>query len=158
MIEEYPEEIWNEQILTGWQFEFDWFAIDEGDRLGMFSSFNTGYIPKIVKKSRTTYNQLFAAIEQLESQFVGIVNNTKGESNGWVEYSERGFYAFDFQDVHRKIKLDQYDLISMPKGDVRLRNLNLKSELVELLPRFDLSFDAPKLKVEALKKALNNSC
>jgi len=137
------EEVWNEMIKTGFgDLEFDWFGIDQDGYLGMFSSFNRGFIPESVKLSRIEYLELLNEIEKMPSRFkVKLITKKEGIFDDWLEYSKQGFISFDYQDVYEINKTGIYELISQPENLIKVNELEIKTNLVEKIPKFKMSFN-----------------
>ncbi|WP_075344533.1 hypothetical protein [Tenacibaculum agarivorans] len=137
------KEVWNNTIVpeTG-DVEFDWFGIDQNGYLGAFSTFNRGYIPEIIKSSRIEYLELLTEIENLPFKYrAQLITKEKGRYDDWLEYSQQGFIGFDYRDVHRTTKTGIFDLISKPEKLITVSELDIKPNLIEKMPKFNLSFN-----------------
>lgn len=149
------EELWHAIISHSYDIEFDWIGIDNTENLGIFSSFNRGWIPKLTISSFEKYQKLASIINNLPfttkaTQFT----SEKGHFRDWIEYSKKGIFAFDYQDIHRTEKFDRYDLISLPKIPIKLNQLNDCDSIIDILPRFNLPFDN-NLSFKDLEKSLH---
>ena len=137
------EQVWNEAILKrSYDIEFDWFGIDKNGILAIFSTFGRGYTPELVKKSRFDYIKVASEIENLP--FIckaNLITKSEGRFDDWLEYSQQGIIAFDYQDVHRNEKTGNYDLISKPEELITVEQIGLKSSLINKIPKFNLNFD-----------------
>lgn len=136
------EDVWHNVIVLGiGDAEFDWFGIDRNGYLGVFSTFNRGYIPESVKSSRTDYTKLLTDIENLPLKFKALlISKISGRYDDWLEYSQQGLIGFDYGDVHRTIYTGIYDLISKPEKLVTVSELGINSSLIDKMPKFTLSF------------------
>ncbi len=140
------EDVWNEMIIPGGGgSEFDWFGVDQNGHLGVFSTSNIGYIPEMVKTSWSRYHELWTEISSLPLRFKArLIIQGKGWYDDWLKYSQQGLIAFDFGDVHRTIKTEVYDLMSIPEKLMGVSELGIKSGLVAEMPQFRLSFNQEK--------------
>lgn len=140
------EDIWNNMIVPGiGNAEFDWFGIDQNGYVGAFSTFNRGYIPESVKASRIEYLELLTEIENLPFRFnAQLITKEKGRFDDWLEYSQQGFIGFEYQDVHRTVKTGTFQLISKPEKLIPISEIGIKSNLIERIPKFRLSFNQNK--------------
>ncbi len=140
------EDIWNNTIVPGiGDAEFDWFGIDQDGYVGVFSTFNRGYIPESVKSSRIEYLELLTEIENLPFRFKAqLITTDQGRFDDWLEYSKQGFIGFDYQDVHRTVKTGIFELISKPEKLINVSEVGIKSNLIKRMPKFKLSFNQDK--------------
>lgn len=135
-------EQWDAVINQSYQVEFDWIGIDSLDQIAIFSSFNKGHIPHIVKSSFELYKQLFALIDKFPRFTTAVlVTKENGVFNDWLVYSQKGLYAFDYQDVHRENKFNQYDLISKPVAPLIINQVKNIELYLSIIPRFNLVFN-----------------
>ncbi len=137
------EDSWNNMIIPNCgDIEFDWFGIDQRGYLGVFSTFNSGYIPDTIKKSRTRYLEIFTEIKNLPFRFKPkLVTKEEGEFDDWLEYSKQGLISFDYLDIHRTFKRGIFDLISKPEKLITIYELGIKEDLIKKIPKFNLNFD-----------------
>lgn len=142
MLPKITQEQWGAIVDNLYEVEFDWVGIDKNLQIGVFSSFNKGFVPKKAISSFEKYQQLGLLIDSLPKNSKAILfTQEKGNFNDWIAYSEQGLYAFDYQDAHRQQKLNRYDLIYMPEKPVRSTQYKEFGILKEIIPSFNLSFE-----------------
>lgn len=146
-------EIWELVKNQSDDYEFDWLAIDVLGQIAIFSSFNRGYTPECVTKSKELYLELKKIIEELDTNIV-TVKTTKFTAifDDWENYSKKGLFSYDYQDVHRINKLNQYDILFKPQNPITTNHINLKKHF-SIIPQFDLKFGTT-LSFESMKKTL----
>ncbi|MFO0884017.1 MAG: hypothetical protein U0894_07520 [Pirellulales bacterium] len=91
--------------------EFDWFAVDSDGHLAAFATAGFGPVP----------DSFFSLGLNSYLNLVGLVDDKlKGtrpvHSGGFLPYSERGFYAYDF----RTTGSGQYEIAAIPSTPLRL--------------------------------------
>lgn len=144
---------WEEIIKFGaYVQELDWYAVDSNGNLGMFSAIMLAPIPEKAKESYDTYIELTSLINSLpkSTSFV-LVTTEQGDFSAWTSYAERGLFAFDFQDVHRAIAKNQYDLIARPVLPLNYRDINIPTNLLDKLVRLHCDFLNGDIKTEIIK-------
>lgn len=159
------EELKNMEYLTesNWKniesqyfdYEFDWFGVDKLGQIAMFSSFNRGYRPKCVTKSRELYIELEKFLGNLEKTTKAIkLTKANCRLDDWIEYSEKGLFSHDLQDVHRTTEKKQFDIFFKPEKPITINELNLE-KFSNIMPRFDFEFGTD-LSFEKMEKGLIN--
>ena len=141
-------------LNQSYDLEFDWFGIDKNHQVAIFSTFNRGYIPRDFFNSLGEFQKLQSIINSLSlnSQAKQITKYV-GDFSDWLRYSTKGLYAYDYQDIHRSTKMNEYDIISIPeKPLLLLENLELKN-MMPVLPKFNLIF-GENISFENLKQSL----
>lgn len=118
--------------------EFDWIGRDCNNYLGIFISFNRGFIPEKVYSSLELYSKVMEIVESLPSKDsnVGIAHKEKDE---FYQLAQKGLFVYDNQDVHRVEKLEQYDLINTPSVPITLEEACL-TPFSTIIPKFNLVF------------------
>ncbi|MCK8520407.1 hypothetical protein M0D21_02445 [Aquimarina sp. D1M17] len=149
------KETWNEIIKNGaYSHELDWIAQDNLGQIAIFSAIMEAPIPKVIGKSYALFSELELIINQLteKGNAEPITKNNRNISD-WLEYSKKGLFAFDFQDVHREKqdKLEHYDLISIPSNPIYIHDLKLKKEIEGIIPKIDCNFQEGNVSNEKIK-------
>jgi hypothetical protein len=141
---------WDNLIREGaYSQEFDWLAIDNKGQLGIFTATMNAPIPNKVKSSFENYENLRQRIESTPKTTSAIVETReKGNFGDWIAYAGKGFFAFDFQDIHRTDKKNQYDLIARPARPLTVDELQLPSLLADSLVRIDCDFGDGDIKTD----------
>jgi len=136
------EQDWIQMTSTGtFYLETDWIGVDKNGHVGVFTAIMSAAVPSVVKTSFKQYVNLKNIISQLPQICDARLSDRKNESDDdWLDYSEKGLYVYDFSDVYRKGQNSQYYLISTPTAPITIGSLNLKPELLELIPRFNCYF------------------
>ena len=145
-------EIWDEILKYGaYSQEFDWFALDKKGYLGAFTAVMNAPIPVKIKSSLKDYIQITHFIDALPKITVSLLSTSEnGNFSSWVSYAEKGLFAFDFQDIHRKDPKNQYDLIARPLVPLNLRTMNIPSSFLDNMTTLDCEFEKGDLKTENL--------
>jgi hypothetical protein len=146
--------VWEDIIENGaYSQELDWFAVDNTGQLGVFTAVGFAPIPYTVKASLENYIKLKEIIDELPTVTSAKLNSLeKGNFENWLSYASKGLFAFDFQDFHRTITKDQYDLIALPMIPLSLNKLNLPLNLLEYVVQFDCNFKNGNLKTEKINE------
>lgn len=132
--------------------ELDWLAIDNKGQLGIFTSLLNAPIPNNVKSSFENYIDLSHRIDSAPKITSAIVETReRGNFSDWVTYAEKGFFAFDFQDVYRSEKKNQYDLIARPVRPMKIEEFNLPLQLLGSVVKIDCDFDDGDLDIDKVK-------
>lgn len=133
---------WNDMIKIGYLYqELDWLAVDNKGQLGIFAASMNAPIPEKVKSSFENYEKLRQRIDLVPKATISIlVTPAKGDFSNWIRFAEKGFFAFDFQDVHRTEKKNQYDLIAKPARPLIIDELHLPSMIADSLAKLDCDF------------------
>ena len=135
---------WTESVKSGaYTQELDWFAIDQRGQVGVFSAINEAPIPCQVGTSYELFKELESVILGLPKICdAQLISQANGNLSDWLNYSRKGLFAFDYQDVHRSIenKLKQYDLISVPSKALHASELNLSEAFKAVIPVLDCDF------------------
>jgi hypothetical protein len=98
--------------------EFDWYALDRVGHLAVFTTAGAGPIPAAIWSHRKEFYELKAAVDGLPgtSSFEKVFTGS-GNVVDWCDFARKGLFAFDYQDVHRTVRLHGgYDLIARPCG------------------------------------------
>ena len=142
------KETWDDILTNGaYLSELDWIATDKTGQIGIFSAIMDAPIPKQIRHSFELFKELQELIAKLpENSTTNQVITNSGDFSCWLKYSRKGLFAFDFQDVHRIDKLNQYDLIATPSPPLNIKDLKLKKELIIIIPQFDCNFGLGNLK------------
>jgi len=140
---ELTKDEWDAVINKTYELEFDWIAIDKLDQVAVFFSCNQGYIADKAKLSFELYNRLFSLIDSLPGiTEAKSVIKIGGNSGHWQKLSRKGLFAFDYQDIHRTSKLNQYDLISKPAVPLKSSQISGIDQCLDIIPRFNLIFES----------------
>ena len=147
------KETWEEIIRDGaYAQELDWYAIDSKGNIAMFSAIMNAPIPNKVKKSYDNYIGLRQLINSLPKSTSFVLTTTEqGNFSDWTSYAEKGLFAFDFQDVHRTIVKNQYDLIARPILPLNFRDINIPTNLLDALVKLDCDFLKGDLQTELIE-------
>lgn len=91
--------------------EFDWFAVDSDGCLAAFATAGFGPVPdSFFSLGLNSYLTLVGLIDDK------LQGTRSVHSGGFLPYSERGFYAYDF----RANESDQYEIAEIPGTPLRL--------------------------------------
>lgn len=143
MLHQITEEEWNIVRNQSYDIEFDWVGIDNGGNLGVFSSFNRGLIPEKAISSFEKYQALAVLLNDLHPITNAILfTKESGNFKEWLDFSRKGFFTFDYQDIHWDDKLGRYDLIAIPMIPLKLKDVEIIESFMDIVPTFNLSFEA----------------
>ncbi|HEY4112297.1 hypothetical protein [Puia sp.] len=121
--------------------EFDWIGIDNQGKIGVFSSVTVGYIPSKVFYSYESYVVLESVFGDLPKITVAkLATKESGRKDYWVNWAQKGLFAFDNEDVHRNQRLDRYDLIAVPEKALLFDGVPEIGACEDIIPRFNLAF------------------
>jgi hypothetical protein len=150
ILEKMNRDTWNLLIKDGaYAQELDWLAVDNKGQLGIFTAVLNAPIPDQVKSSFEIYEDLRQIIEGIPGSTTAIVvTRDKGDFSDWTAYAEKGLFAFDFQDIYRTVKKNQYDLIAMPTRPLTIAELHLTPLLADGLTKLDCDFGDGDLAIE----------
>lgn len=119
--------------------EFDWFAIDINLNIAVFTvSTREAPIPMSVFSSINNYNMVFEYVNNLPNSSLVEQYYHKDVIDDWLIYAQKGIFAFDYGDVHRKVSLHQYDLIAKPLSPIPI--LGLDQDIIRYLPKLNVDF------------------
>ena len=147
------KDTWEEIINYGaYTQELDWYAIDKNGNLGIFSAIMLAPVPEKVKQSYDDYMGLKKLITSLPKSTSFILTTIEqGDFTDWTSYAEKGLFAFDFQDVHRSIAKNQYDLIARPALPLNFRDINIPTNLLDILVKLDCDFSNGDIKTDLIE-------
>lgn len=146
------KETWEEVIKYGaYAQELDWYAIDKNGCLGMFAAIMSAPIPNKVKQSYDNYIGLKQLINSLprSTSFV-LTSVEQGNFSDWAFYAEKGLFAFDFQDTHRSVVKNQYDLIARPLVPLNIEDICIPANLLDALVKLDCDFLSGDIQTELI--------
>jgi hypothetical protein len=63
-----------------------------------------------------------------------------GTVDDWKRWAEKGLFAYDYRDIHRTNKLEQYDCIAIPEKPLLAKDASVLKDFEKMIPRFDLAF------------------
>lgn len=156
MLYNFQKEDWINIINQNSDMEFDYLAIDKIGQIGIFSTFNRGYVPECVTSSFEKFSALNNYIKKLpiasETIFTKKERNEKNYED-WKKYASLGFFAYDNEDVHRTKKLYQYDIIYIPQTPLKLNSKSIIYDFFDIIPVFNLIFGGD-IKFANLEKSL----
>ena len=150
---EMTRDKWDEIVKHGpYSQELNWFATDNSGQLAVFTSVMNAPIPDNVKNSYERYLELKSKIDSLSKTTQAIITTKeKGNLKDWIEYADKGLFAFDFQDVHRTKKKNQFDLIARPKTPLTLDKLDISDSLTDTIVKIDCDFHTGDLNTEKIR-------
>ena len=121
--------------------EFYWIGVDNLGQIGIFSSVTVGYIPSKVFSSYEKYIALDRILCALPGFTTAqIITKEPGSMEYWMDFGHKGLFAYDYQDIHRTIKFERYDLIAIHDEAILARSVGQLVELNEIIPTFNLTF------------------
>ena len=115
-----------------YDWDLEWLAVDDDDNIAVFTSAGKGPIPTqgFLEYSNDNFvNSLWSMPKVSDCEL--LVDLPRPDD--YIELSEKGFYTYDWTDVHRtKNKLDKYEIHSRPITPIKLDQLpNLIREVVK---------------------------
>lgn len=117
--------------------EFDFICSDQNGHLGIFTSFNRGYVPPIIKDSFEEYCGMIYEVDHLPIKDIGYKNP---KNRLMIELSAKGFYVFDNGSVSYGLNKSDYVKDASPKNPLNI-NDNLGKKYKDLIPMLDLKFE-----------------
>jgi hypothetical protein len=148
------EAIWKCITNPEYEMEFDYIGIDILGQVALFSTFNTGFIPDCVIRSRALYNDLATFLETLTVSSDALKIETKeGQYDEWEEYARKGIFAYDNENIHSTNNVDRYHLIYKLLKPINISGLSGLQNFKTIIPSFNLEFK-DSLTFDELKNAL----
>jgi len=124
-----------------YEIEYDWFGVDNLNQIAIFSSIGKGYIPAKALSSYDKYMGLDDLMYHLPNITNPVVLMKERKNNSyWEKQSQKGLFAFDYFDIHRKQKFEQYDLVSVPATPINFNSIPDIDLYTEIISRFNLIF------------------
>lgn len=104
--------------------DYSWYAIDDEGNVGFFTTAGEGPVPSWIRPDWAdgVLDELRLIPKHTRSVLLprdGALHLPSFEPNpynDWNEWASRGFYAYDWNDVHRNAaeRIHRYELISAP--------------------------------------------
>lgn len=102
--------------------EFEWFALDRQDSIGLLTSAGPGPVPRSVFRDMEKYINVVEFFAQLpRKDGIEILGKPSVGIADWWEAAERGLYGFDFQ--RDKQGPTGYRMIARPNDILRVEEL-----------------------------------
>jgi hypothetical protein len=146
-------EEWEAIVNQLYEIEFDWLGVDQVGQLAIFSSVGKAFIPSKVVSSCEKYQHLARVINSLPAISKAILcTKEKGVFDDWKMCSQKGLFAFDYQDIHRTNKLNQYDLICKPESPLLSNQFAEFNLFIDVIPQFNVRFE-DDIEIHQLEKS-----
>jgi hypothetical protein len=156
MLPDITKEEWIYVRDQTYDIEFDWVGQDIKGHLGIFSSFNRGFVPQIVTESFENYQKVSFFIKRLPNITFSIASPMFGANyEHWFRYARKGLFAFDNQDVHGKEQLNQYELVAKPAEPILFVKTKEYNDVKGFIPTFNLTFEN-EIDFKTMKEKLIN--
>ena len=98
-----------------------WLAVDSRDHVAAFATAGEGSIPATALAFVEDAEEMIRALPMISN---ATLKGGLGDTIDWVVLAERGFFAYDWSDVHRpQHKLMGYELMARPNFPVCFRHL-----------------------------------
>lgn len=125
-----------------------WIAADREGRVGVFVTGGRGPVPRVaLLPERPPVEEIEFFLGALPSFTTARVVVQLKRPDDFVESAERGFFAYDWTDVHRAEReaLGSYELIAAPDKPISIKEL--PKEITDLLQGIvlDVSFTQERL-------------
>ena len=127
-----------------WGSEFDWFAVDEGGHVGVFSTAGYGPVPSAVLKHVAELDAYYNTWRDAISLTGRCVDRPlrPGDFNDWISAAERGLYGFDWT-----IWAGPYERVTVPSHPLNVdelpRDLRRLATVVSLAVDFGTATTVP---------------
>jgi hypothetical protein len=121
-------------------FEFDWIATDKNGDLAIISTAGFGPIPEVSLIWHDLLSEFPERIFKLPVIGSCRIIGEPGYCLDWKNYAERGFYAYDWNDMK-----ECYDLMGLPGMPIRIEDISDKTMAdAALAVKLDLLFKESK--------------
>jgi hypothetical protein len=91
--------------------EFDWFALDLNDNVGLMSTAGSGFIPDCVIQNHEEHEKIVSEIP----------TPNIGSTNVWKDYASLGIWVFDWGSWGTD---GPYELVAIPSENSNLETIN----------------------------------
>jgi hypothetical protein len=122
--EEWEESFWK-AVEAGQSLDFadiEWYALDCRNSIAFFTTAGPGPIPRSVLRDRDEYNRVINFFAQLGTKGrAELVTTNHPNARDWVQASERGLYAFDYE--RGEGRLEGYYMVARPEAELRIDNV-----------------------------------
>lgn len=107
-------------VLQG--FDVGWIATDAIGQVALFTTAGSGPIPDSALPSVENSEEWVLSLPELSD--VDLVTSMSG-ANAFVAFAKRGFFAYDWSDVHRTARqaLNGYELQNRPLSPLTILDL-----------------------------------
>ena len=134
--------------------DVEWVAVDRWGRVGIFTTGGVGPIPRAYLEAPEAFQQVKELIwRSPECTEATLLTNVRSPDD-FVAFARRGFFAFDWADVHRvRDQSGRYELQARPLVPLGVGLLTWPDgirSLVEGTEHADLDFGQPFLDVTPL--------
>ena len=106
-----------------YDWDLEWLAVDSEGCIGVFTTGGKGPLPRkgFKEYSSDEFNETLWSLPKI-SNCILLIDPPR--PNDYVELAEKGFYTYDWADVHRnKDKLNRYEIQSKPTCPIRIDDL-----------------------------------
>jgi hypothetical protein len=125
-----------------------WLAVDASEHVAVFTTAGLGPIPESALESVEHAEALIRALP-VRGGHTLIVSIPRPDD--FVDFSARGFFSYDWQDLHRSIAQERgaYDLMSVPISPISLSALPQELRRLAEMTRLKVTFGDLEVRVLA---------
>jgi len=122
-------------VLPHWGFEFDWYGLDTGSQVAMFSSAGFGPVPAVVMNHERQLYEWTLQCDSLPDLGECLeCPNQPGNYGDWIRMAERGFFTFDCGS-------GRYERWTVPSRPILFDELPSALSRLARIVALDLAFD-----------------
>ncbi|HWJ10177.1 MAG TPA: hypothetical protein VNS46_12425 [Nocardioides sp.] len=146
----------SDESVVGYPSEWDveWVAIDSVGRVGVFTTGGAGPIPRAYLERAELRGEIRAAVWAMPERTESVLLVRMPRPDDYEAFARRGFFAFDWRDVHRvSARSGRYEIQARPRAPAEFDEAEWPAELRPVLRRLrdpSLDFEQPTVDVSAL--------
>lgn len=134
---------------SGWDVE--WVAVDRRGRVGVFTTGAAGPIPRAYLDPPGLVDRVREAVWDMPERTESILLVSLPRPDDYEAFARRGFFAFDWRDVHRtRERSGLYEIQARPASPAEFDEAAWPEELRPVLRRLrsaSLDFEQPAVDV-----------
>lgn len=108
--------------LYAWE-DYEWYATDADGFVAVFTTAGIGPIPLSVLSVRPLADAFAEAVWQLPARGRATMLVSLPTPDDYIHFASRGFFAYDWHDVHRSWKTHRYEMLSRPDTPIHVSEL-----------------------------------
>jgi hypothetical protein len=104
--------------------DYEWCAMDEAGNIAIFTAAGIGPIPLPVLQARALTDLLTNEVPAMPVRGGARLQVSLPRPDDFMNFAVRGFYAYDWQDVHRTSGMTKrYELVAYPDAPIHLKEI-----------------------------------
>ena len=104
--------------------DYEWFACDASGHVAVFTTAEIGPIPLSVLSHRPATDAFVGVLETMPPRGSSTLLVSLPDARWFKQIASCGFFAYDWQDVHRTSSFSQrYEMLSRPGSPIHIAEL-----------------------------------